>query len=138
MGKSYKSPAKIRRDIMRILEYKVAFLEDCWDSDVFINENLEIIWNASTSLKLTLAKGAKIVETREFYNPAFPKDRFHAKLCSFQNMWKPDQQSLNFFACMHHHLKRSSIECDHFCTSFSSPYCGRLSFFLSKSKWPEQ
>ena len=138
MGKKYKSPSKLRRNVRRILEYKIAFLEDCWDSDVVIDEHSNyIVWNASKSLKLTLDKGTQIVETRHFYNPSFSTSPFHEKLALFQNMWKPDQHSFNFFSCMHHHLKRSSSQCDHFCNRFSSPYCSRLTFFLSTNKWPE-
>ena len=92
MGKGYKSPV-------------LAFLKDCWDTDVFINDDLEVVWNASKSLQLKLEKKAKIEETREHYNPSFPNSQFHEKLLLFQNLWKPDRQSFNFFACMHHHLK---------------------------------
>jgi hypothetical protein len=137
MGKKYKSPSKLRRDIFRVLEYKIAYLEDCWDTDVEIDRNSnDIVWNASKYLKLTLEKRTKIVETRKFYNPSFSTSRFQEKLALFQNMWKPDHQSFNFFSCMHHHLKRNSSQCDNFCTKFSSPYCGRLTFFLSTNNWP--
>merc|ERR1712129_573685 len=105
MGRKYKSPSKIRRDILRVLDYKISFLEDCWDADVEIDKNSnDIVWNASKCLKLTLNKRSKIVETRSFYNPNFPTAQFHEKLSLFQNMWKPDHHSFNFFLCMNNHL----------------------------------
>ena len=137
MGRKYKSPAKIARSILRLLDYKQAYLEDCWDSEIIIDHaTKKIIWKASEILKLTLKENIRIVETRKFYNPSFSALPFSQKLAKFQNMWKPDQDSYNFFACMHEHLKRNSSNCDHYCGSFSSPYCGRLTFFLSTNNWP--
>ena len=109
MGKSNKSPAKIKRSILRLLDYKQAYLEDCWNTEIMIDqENMKIIWNASDTLKLTLKKNIRIVETRNFYNPAFTALPFRQKLAKFQNMWMPDQQSFNFFSCMNEHFKRNS------------------------------
>ena len=137
MGKSNKSPAKIKRSILRLLDYKQAYLEDCWNTEIMIDqENMKIIWNASDTLKLTLKKNIRIVETRNFYNPAFTALPFRQKLAKFQNMWMPDQQSFNFFSCMNEHFKRNSSKCDHFCGSLTSPFCGNLAYFISNNNWP--
>ena len=137
MGKSSKSPAKIKRSILRLLDYKQAYLEDCWDTEIVIDqESMNIIWKASETLKLTLKKNIRIVETRHFYNPAYTALPFRQKLAKFQDMWVLDQESFNFFSCMNEHLKRKSSQCDHFCGSSSSPFCGRLAYFLSTNNWP--
>ena len=134
MGKSKKSPAKIARSLLRILEYKQAYLEDCWETEINIDQNnKKIIWKASSLLNLTLKQNVQIVETR---NSSFKALNFSEKLKIFQNMWIPDHDSFNFFACMHEHIKRSSSQCNHFCSSLSSPQCGRLAYFLSTSTWP--
>ena len=137
MGKQYKSPAKIARSILRLLDYKQAYLEDCWGADIQIDQQAKtIIWKASTILNLTLKRNVRIVETRNLYNPSFAALTFSEKLAIFQKMWKPDQDSMNFFTCMHEHIKRNSIKCNNCCGGFSSPYCARLSFFLSSGNWP--
>ena len=137
MGKHYKSPAKIRRSILRLLEYKQTYLEDCWDTEINTNqETKNLIWKASNLLSLTLKKNIRIVENRAFYNPSFPALPFCEKLKKFQDMWKPDQDNLAFFTCMYEHLKRSSSQCDKFCARLGSPYCGRLTYFLSTNDWP--
>jgi hypothetical protein len=137
MGKQYRSPAKKARSILRLLDYKQAYLEDCWGADIIINQQAKkIIWKPSTTLNLTLEQNVRIVETRNLYNPSFAALSFSEKLAIFQKMWKPDQDSLNFFTCMHEHIKRNSIKCNNFCGGFSSPYCGRLSFFFSSGNWP--
>ena len=137
MGKQYRSPAKKARSILRLLDYKQAYLEDCWGADIIINQQAKkIIWKPSTTLNLTLEQNVRIVETRNLYNPSFAALSFSEKLSIFQKMWKPDQDSLNFFTCMHEHIKRNSIKCNNFCGGFSSPYCGRLSLFFSSGNWP--
>ena len=96
MGKSNKSPAKIKRSILRLLDYKQAYLEDCWNTEIVIDqENMKLMWKASDTLQLTLKKNIKIVETRHFYNPAFTALPFRQKLAKFQHMWMPDQESFN-------------------------------------------
>ena len=98
MGKSSKSPAKIKRSILRLLDYKQAYLEDCWDTEIVIDqESMNMMWKASDTLKLSLKKNISRVETRNFYNPAFKALHFCQKLAKFRNMWMPDQESLNFF-----------------------------------------
>ena len=137
MTRKYKSPAKIARSKLRVMDYKQAYLEDCWDCEIIINhETKKIIWKASESLQLTLKENIRIVETREFYNPSFVALPFNQKLAKFQSMWKMDVDSYNFFACMHQHLRRNNSRCDHFCHSLSSPYCGYLTYFLSTNRWP--
>jgi hypothetical protein len=137
MGKQSKSPAKIARSILRLLEYKQAYLEDCWGAEIETDEqNKKIIWKASKMLNLTLKTNMKIVETRSVYNPTFPALTFGEKLALFQNMWKPDHDSFNFFTCMHEHLRRGSIQCNNFCGAFSSPQCGHLAYFLKNNTWP--
>ena len=141
MGKHSKSPAKmnakIKRSILRLLEYKQAYLEDCWDAEIVIDEDTKtIVWKASSLLNLTLKKNVKIVETRKYYHPEFPTKPISEKLAIFQNMWVPDQDSFNFFSCMHEHLKRNSTQCNNFCGQFSSPNCSRLATFLSINNWP--
>ena len=132
MGNHKKSPAKLSRSIIRLLEYKKAYLEDFGDCNIYLDEkNKKIIWKASSLLNLTLKSNVKIVETRGFYNPAFPELSFCEKLGVFQNMCEPDHDSFNFFACMHDHYKRKNSQSDHFCGAFSSPQCGCLTFFLS-------
>ena len=87
MGKQSKSPAKIARSILRLLEYKQAYLEDCWGAEIETDEqNKKIIWKASKMLNLTLKTNMKIVETRSVYNPTFPALTFGEKLALFQNM----------------------------------------------------
>jgi hypothetical protein len=106
MGKQYKSPAKIARSILRLLDYKQAYLEDYWGADIQIDQQAKtIIWKASTILNLTLKRNVRIVETRNLYNPSFAALTFSEKLAIFQKMWKPDQDSMNFFTCMHEHLR---------------------------------
>ena len=137
MGKHSKSPAKIKRSILRLLEYKQAYLEDCWDAEICIDEiKKDIIWKASDLLKLTLKRNVRVVETRGYYHPEFPIKPFSEKLSMFQNMWVPDQDSFNFFSCMLEHTKRNSTKCNTFCAGFSSPNCGRLATFLSTNNWP--
>ena len=137
MTKKYRSPAKIARSILRLLDYKQSYLEDCWDTEIKIDQKSKnIIWKASETLNLTLKYGVNIVENRGFYNPSFATKTFSQKLLLFQNMWKPDHDSSTFFSCMHEHFKRNSSLCNHFCGSFSSPYCGQLAFFLSTNNWP--
>ena len=127
MGRQYKSPAKTERSLLRLLDYKQAYLEDCWDCEIIIEqETKDVVWNASDSLKLTLKKNVTIVETRDFWNPAFTALSFSQKLAKFQNMWIPDQDSFIFFSCMHEHLKRNSSKCNHYCSLYSSPNCSRL------------
>ena len=139
MGKNYKSPAKINRSLLRLLEYKKAYLEDCWGSDIEIDDQSKtIIWKASNLLNLTLKKNITIVETRGLYNPTFPLLSFNEKLSKFQNMWQPDLDSFTFFACMHEHIKRNSSKCGSFCGGFSSPYCSELSHLLSTNNWPSR
>ena len=137
MGKNYRSPAKINRSILRLLNYKKDYLEDCWGTEIEIDyATKEIVWKASEILRLTLNKNIRIIETRGIFNPTFPSLSFSEKLQKFQNMWKPDHNSFSFFSCMHHHLKRNSTQCDKFCGGFSSPFCGKLTFFLSTNNWP--
>ena len=137
MAKRYKSPAKISRSMRRLFDYKQAYLEDCWNTEIIIdNQTKEIKWKASEYLKLTLKKNIRIVETREFYNPSFKALPFSQKLLKFQSMWNLDQDSYNFFASIHEHVKRNSTKCDHFCKSISSPNCGELTYFLSTHSWP--
>ena len=67
MGKKYRSPAKLKRSILRLLEYKQAYLEDCWNTEIEIDkQNLELVWKASELLRLKLKPKIKIVETRGF------------------------------------------------------------------------
>ena len=87
-------------------------------------------------LNITLKMNVKIVETRKCYHPEFPTKPIGEKLAIFQNMWVPDQDSFNFFSCMHEHLKQNSTQCNNFCGQFSSPNCGRLATFLSTNNWP--
>ena len=137
MGKRYKSPAKIKRSISRLLDFKQTYLEDLWDTEIKIDkETDDVVWKASETLNLTLKQKVSIVETRPFYNPSFSSLPVSKKLTKFQNMWKPDQDSFTFFACMHDHLKRNTAQCNTFCRGFSSPNCGRLAFFLSTNNWP--
>ena len=83
MGRKYKSPAKLSRSILRLLEYKQAYLEDCWDSEEIIDEKQKkLIWKASESLKLTLNKNISIV--------LFVALPFGQKLATFQNMCELD------------------------------------------------
>ena len=83
MGKHSKSPAKIKRSILRLLEYKQAYLEDCWDAEILIDEiKKDIIWKASDLLKLTLKRNVRVVETRGYYHPEFPIKPF--RICGFQ------------------------------------------------------
>ena len=50
MGKQYKSPAKIARSILRLLDYKQAYLEDCWGADIQIDQQAKtIIWKDTES-----------------------------------------------------------------------------------------
>ena len=52
---------------MRLLDYKQAYLEDCWNTEIEIDEeNLELVWKASELLRLKLKPKIKIVETRGF------------------------------------------------------------------------
>ena len=91
MGKSHKSPAKIKRSNLRLLNYKKDYLEDAWGTEIKINSNTqEIIWEASELLKLTLKKNTRIVETRGIFNPIFPCFSLSEKLQTFQNMWISD------------------------------------------------
>ena len=122
---------------MRLLEYKQAYLEDCWGAEIETDEqNKTIIWKASKMLNLTLKTNMKIVETRSVYNPTFPALTFVEKLALFQNMWKPDHDSFNFFTCMHEHLRRGSIKNNNLFGAFSSPQCGLIAYFLKKNTWP--
>ena len=94
MVKQRKSPAKIARSILRLLQYKQAYLEDCWGAEIEIDtQNKKIIWKASKMLNLTLQTNLKIVETRKLYNPNFPALTFGEKLA----LWKPNHDSFNFF-----------------------------------------
>ena len=139
MGKNYRSPAKIKRNILRLLNFKKDYLEDCWGTEIDVdNVNNEIIWNASKVLKLTLKQNTKIIETRGIYNPSYPSMSVSEKLQLFQSMWKPDHNFFNFFSCMHHHLRSNSSKCDNFCGGFSFPYCGYLAYFLSTNTWPKE
>jgi hypothetical protein len=139
MGKNYKSPAKINRSLLRLLEYKKAYLEDCWGSDIEIDDQSKtIVWKASNLLNLTLKKNITIVETRGLYNPTFPLLSFNLKLSKFQNMWQPNLDSFTFFACMHDHIMRNSSKCGSLCSRFSSPYCSELSYLLSINNWPSR
>ena len=138
MGKTYKSRAKTNRSVLRLLNFKQAYLEDLWDCEIKIDTEIkDIVWKASDNLNLTLKKNIRIVETIEFYNPAFAFLTVSQKLSKFQNMWEPIQDSFSFFACVHDHLKRNSTRCTSYCHGFSSPNCGRLVYFLSTSKWPD-
>ena len=139
MGKTYKSRAKTSRSILRVLDFKQAYLEDLWDCEIKIdNEIKDIVWKASDILNLALKKNIRIVETREFYNPSFAVLTLGNKLSKFQNMWQPDLDSFTFFACMHEHIKRNSSKCGSFCGGFSSPYCSELSHLLSTNNWPSR
>ena len=137
MGKSHKSPAKRKRSMLRLLNYKKDYLEDAWGTEIEINcETQEIIWKASELLKLTLKKNTRIIETRGIFNPTFPILSVSEKLQTFQNMWKSDHSSFSFFSVMHHHLRRNSTQCDNFCKGFSFPFCGQLTYFLANNNWP--
>ena len=137
MGKNKRSPAKINRSILRLLNYKKDYLEDCWATDIEINqETKKIVWKASEFLNLTLNQNIRIVETRGIFNPGFPPLSFNEKLQKFQNMWKPDHNSFSFFCCMHDHLRRNTAQCDKYCRGFTSPFCGKLAYFLSTNNWP--
>ena len=58
--------------MLRLLDYKQSYLEDCWDTEIKIDQKTnDIIWKASETLNLTLKHGVNIVENREFYNPSF-------------------------------------------------------------------
>ena len=82
MGKKYRSPAKIARSMLRLLDYKQSYLEDCWDTEIKIDQKTnDIIWKASETLNLTLTHGVNIVENRQFYNPSFATLTFSQKLC---------------------------------------------------------
>ena len=138
MGKNYKSKAKTNRSILRLLDFKQSYLEDLWDCEIKIdNQVKDIVWKASEILNLKLKKRIRIVETKEYYNPSFAALPFIEKLYKFQNMWEPNQDSFTFFYCMHEHLKRKSSQCNSFCQGFSSPNCGRLVYFLSTNRWPD-
>ena len=90
------------------MEFKQSYLEDLWNCEMEINAKAKkILWKTSEVLNLTLKKNIKIVETRQFYNPAFVSLPIGEKLLKFQNMWEPDQDSSTFFACMYEHLKRN-------------------------------
>ena len=138
MGKTYKSRAKTTRSILRLLDFKQAYLEDLWDCEITIdNEIKDIVWKASDILNLALKKNIRVVETREFFNPSFAVLTLGNKLSKFQNMWEPNQDSFTFFACVHDHLKRNSSQCNSYCHELGSPNCGRLVYFLSTNKWPD-
>jgi hypothetical protein len=132
MGKNNRSPAKTKRSILRLLNYKKDYLADCWGTEIEINhETKEIVWKASEILNLTLIQNIRIIETRGIFNPGFPSLSISEKLQKFQNMWKPDHNCFSFFSCMHHHLRRNTAQCEKFCSGFSSPICERLAYFLS-------
>jgi hypothetical protein len=66
MGKTYKSRAKTNRSILRLLDFKQSYLEDLWDCEIKIEDEIkDIIWKASEILNLKLKKNIRIVETRE-------------------------------------------------------------------------
>ena len=139
MGKHYRSQAKKNRSFVRLMEFKQSYLEDLWNCEMEINTQAKtIVWKASKILNLTLKKNIAIVETRQFYSPAFLALPIGEKLSKFQNMWVPDQDSSTFFACMYEHLKRSSSQCNSFCHRFSSPNCGDLVYFLTTNNWPDR
>jgi hypothetical protein len=120
------------------MEFKQSYLEDLWNCEIEIDtKDKKIIWKTSKVLNLTLKKKITIVETRQFYNPAFVALPIGEKLLKFQNMWEPDQDSSTFFACMYEHLKRNSSQCNSFCNRFSSPNCGHLLYFLATNNWPD-
>ena len=65
MGKTYKSRAKTTRSILRLLDFKQAYLEDLWDCEIQIdNEIKDIVWKTSDILNLALRKNIRLVETR--------------------------------------------------------------------------
>ena len=135
MGINYKSPAKMSRSLLRSLDYEKAKLEDIWDAEISINnENTELIWNVSKCLKLTLKKKGQILDA---WLSEFGSLPLSVKLTKFQNMWKPDANFFTLFSSVHHHFRRKSSQCDHFCTEFTSPYCGNLTHFLATNSWPD-
>ena len=61
MGKTCKSRAKINRSILRLLDFKQAYLEDLWDCEIKIDKDIkDIVWKASDILNLTLKKNIRI------------------------------------------------------------------------------
>ena len=138
MLKKYRSPAKLARNLLRLLEYKEAMLRDIWNADVTINkETKDLVWNVTEHIKLTLKKNQKIVETWEFSNPKFASLQINDKLTQFQKMWKPDEHSFTFFSSVHHHLRRNSTQCDNFCNQFTYPACSHLIHYLVTNDWPD-
>ena len=135
MGIKYRSPAKLSRSLLRSLEYKKAKLEDIWDADISINnENFDLIWNVSKCLKITLKKNVQILDA---WQSGFESLPLSVKLTKFQNMWKPDANCFTLFSSVHHHLRRNTSQCDNFCSEFTSPYCGNLTYFLATNSWPD-
>ena len=87
--------------------------------------------------KLTLKSKVELFDAWEVNNKTFSSLTNCEKLTNFQSMWKTDSSSINLYACLHDHLRRNSQECDHFCSSLGSPYCGHLNYFLSTNDWPD-
>ena len=135
MPSKHKSPAKVSRSIRRAMEYKKEVLTDLYDIDVIANyETQEILWNVTSSIVLTLKPNCEILETRFIFNPSFSTYPLGQRLSSFQNMWKPDQNSFILFSCIVNHLKQNSLSCDKLCAHFGiAPICGGLLQTLATS-----
>ena len=82
----HKSPAKINRSILRLLNYKKDYLEDCWGIEIEINNEAKtIVWKASELLRLTLNQNIQIAKC--LFNPTFPSLPFSEKLQKLQCLY---------------------------------------------------
>merc|ERR1712183_386488 len=120
-----------------MLKMNIIMLQDQYKLEVEIDEeNLNILWNVN-SIKIKLKPDAEIIETRQFYNPSYAQSSFGEKIINFQKMWEPSHSSFIVFSCILNHWNRNSHKCDHFCSQFSMPECGMLTYFFSTNAWPD-
>ena len=117
------------------MEWKKEILIDLYDLELSLNfETKEIIWNVTDSIALTLKPDCEVLETRYVFNPSFSTFPLGRRITSFQNMWKPDQNSFPVFTCLLNHLKHNTLSCDKLCGHLSiSPICGDLIKTLATS-----
>ena len=96
------------------MEWKKEILIDLYDLELSLNyETKEIIWNVTDSIALTLKPNCEVLETRYIFNPSFSTFPLGRRITSFQNMWKPDQNSFPVFTCLLNHLKHNTLSCGH-------------------------
>ena len=117
------------------MEYKKEILIDLYNLDLTLDfKQNKLTWNVNDVIILTLKTNIEVLETRYVFNPSYSNFPLGKRIASFQQMWKPDENSFLFFTSLLNHLKQNTLSCDQLCAHLNlSSTCSELLETLATS-----